>query len=78
MSAAVTKQGIIDRALDSRAVELRMAAVEQAAARRAMNLAAALEWYGADLELAMQLRDSVLFNTTVRRLRQVVGAGNDT
>jgi len=76
MRAAVTKQAIIDRALASRAVELRMAAVEQEAARRAMDLAAALEWYGADLELAMRMCDSVLFKTTIARIRQV-GMGSN-
>lgn len=76
MRAVTHKQAIIDRALDQRAPELRMAALELEQGRRAMQLAAALEWYGADLELAMRMRDSVLFNTTVNRIRQV-GRGSN-
>ena len=42
---------------------------ELAGARRDMTLAERLEWYGADLEVAMAYNDPVLFANAVAHLR---------
>lgn len=67
-------QRIVDQAFATQAAAERIETAKQQATRKTMDLHELLEWYGADLEVAIARNDVVLFWTTVKRLRERVGA----
>lgn len=66
---AIQAQRIVDKSLNTADAACRIQAAEQASVRRAMSLAAMLEWYGSDICAQMDHPSPAAFATAVRAIR---------